>query len=163
MRRALLGFLHGAYKEVVSRDRFLPPSVHFAVKEPPTRKKAKPASQHTSRSGRESYRPERYGDSEYTSSTPRGSTRYAYEEDFGMDKLSLRDNRHHDRQREYLHEGDYYSTGHRERSRDRRLVAPDVKPRASSSSSKSSKSGPFGLGSDGLKGHYDSSSYYDYK
>jgi hypothetical protein len=163
MRRALLGFLHGAYKEVVSRDRFLPPPVHFAVKELPARKKAKPASQRTSRSGRESYRPERYGDSEYTSSTPRGSTRYAYEDDFGMEKLSLRDNRHDDRQRKYLHEGEYYSTGHRERSRDRRLVAPDFKPRASSSSSKSSKSGPFGLGPDGLKGHYGSSSYYDYK
>uniref|UniRef100_A0A8H7TUA1 Uncharacterized protein n=1 Tax=Bionectria ochroleuca TaxID=29856 RepID=A0A8H7TUA1_BIOOC len=39
MRRALLGFLHGAYKEVVSRDRFLPPPVHFAVKELPARKK----------------------------------------------------------------------------------------------------------------------------
>jgi hypothetical protein len=28
-----------------------------------------------------------------------------------MEKLALRDNRHHDRQREYLHERGYYSTG----------------------------------------------------
>ncbi|CAH0039519.1 unnamed protein product, partial [Clonostachys solani] len=152
MRRALLGFLQ------------IPPSTHQPHQ-------SRTLNQGKLQAGFSTYEqnwqgimpPKRYRDNEHTSSTVRGSTRYAYEDDFGMEKLSLRDNRHHDRQREYLHEGEYYSTNHLERNRDRRIVAPDFKLRTSSSSSKSSKSGPFGLGPDGLKGRYGSSGYRDYE